>query len=309
MTSSQRRRSTVLLGIGLWLAWAVPGLGQESGKKPEGTGKQQQDGIRWFSGPEPFAPLIADPLETQIRGSIVSARLDLTGLEGADSSTVDLLEQRSAQAEVVIGYRQNVVQFQEETTSRPALAIAFEVGVFSRFLLETSQRDLISADFRVGLPFEIAWSGWEGRFEILHMSSHFGDDLFDRLGIANAQVTFDGFQLLAARRLIPQVRLYVGGNLNFHSNPGVEDLALQWGVEWDRSEVEPKGHVFPLVAADFRITDESERVAGTALAGATFRISDVRLQLALRGHFGPSAIGKFRNFDESFLGLGLRIIP
>jgi hypothetical protein len=141
------------------------------------------------------------------------------------------------------------------------------------------------------------------------MSSHFGDDFFDRLGIANTQVTFDGLQLVAARRLVPQLRLYAGGNFNFHTNPGVEKLAVQWGLEWDKSEVDGDGHVFPLFAADFRITDETERVAGTALAGATFRISSTRLQLALRGHFGPSTIGKFRHFDEDFIGLNLRIVP
>ena len=302
VTTSQRWSLATLSVLAIWLALPAPCTAQQKEDESE-------DGVRWFGRSEPFAPLIADPLETQIRGSIVSAELDLEGLEDADPSAVALLEDRNAQAEVAIGYRQNVVQFQRETASRPAIAIGFEVGVFSRFLLETPEKDFISADFRVGLPVEITWSGWEGRFEILHMSSHFGDDLFDRLGIPNAQVTFDGFQLVAARRLVREVRLYVGGNFNFHSNPGVEELAAQWGLEWDRSEVDRSGHVFPLFAADFRITDETERVAGTALAGASFRISDLRLQLALRGHFGPSTIGKFRNFDENFIGLGLRIIP
>ncbi len=302
MTTSQRHRIRMLFAIGLWLGSAGAASGQEGEEKA-------QEGTRWFVRTEPFAPIIADPLETQIRGAIMSAKLDLEGLEGADSSALELLEGWNAQAQVAIGYRQNVVQFQGETASRPAIAIGFEAGVLSRFLLETSQRDFISADFRVGVPFQITWSGWEGRFEILHMSSHFGDDFFDRLGIANTQVTFDGLQLVAARRLVPQLRLYAGGNFNFHTNPGVEKLAVQWGLEWDKSEVDGDGHVFPLFAADFRITDETERVAGTALAGATFRISSTRLQLALRGHFGPSTIGKFRHFDEDFIGLNLRIVP
>jgi hypothetical protein len=302
VTTSQRQRAGMLFVIGLWLGSVGAAAGQEREEKAK-------EGTRWFVRTEPFAPLIADPLETQIRGAIGSAKLDLEGLEGADPSAVELLEEWNAQAQVAIGYRQNVVQFQRETASRPAIAIAFEAGVLSRFLLETSQRDFISADFRVGVPFEITWSGWGGRFEILHMSSHFGDDFFDRLGIANSQVTFDGLQLVAARRLIPPLRLYVGGNFNFHKNPGVEELALQWGLEWDKSEIDADGHVFPLFASDFRITDETERVAGTLLAGATFRISSTRLQLSLRGHFGPSTIGKFRNFDEDFIGLNLRIIP
>ena len=302
MTTSQRQLVSILVGFFLGSTGANPAAGQE-------TEKEKTDGTKWFLSSEPFAPLIADPLETQIRGAIVSARLDLAGLEGADSAAVELLEDWNAQAQVAIGYRQNIVQFQRETSSRPAIAIGFEAGVLTRFLLETSEKDFMSADFRVGLPFQITWSGWEGRFEILHMSSHFGDDLFDRLGVPNAQVTMDGFQLVAARRLIPQVRLYVGGNFNFHSNPGVEKTALQWGVEWDKSEVDRSGHVFPLIATDFRITNETDRVAGTVLAGATFRISSTRLQLAVRGHFGPSTIGKFRNFDEDFIGLNLRIFP
>ena len=302
MTTSQRLGSSVLASLAL----LALGAGFAAAQEPEG---HSEDGVRWFLPSEPFAPLIADPWETQIRGSIVSTKLTLDGLEGADAEAVELLEESNAQSEVALAYRQNIVQFQRETESRPAIAIAFEVGVFSRFMLETPQRDFVSADFRVGLPVEITWSGWEGRFEILHMSSHFGDDLFDRLGLENDQVTFDGIQLLAARRLIPAVRLYAGGNFNFHSNPDVEEVAVQWGLEWDQSEIDRKAHVFPLFAANFRITDQTDRVAGTALAGATFRISGVRLQLALRGHFGPSTIGKFRNFDENFIGLGLRFLP
>jgi hypothetical protein len=302
VTSSQRLRASALIALAL----SPLGAGVATAQEAEGEAK---DGVRWFLPAEPFAPLIADPWETQIRGSIVSAKLNLGGLEGADPEAVELLEKWNTQAEVALAYRQNIVQFQRETESRPAIAIGFEVGVFSRFLLETSQKDFMSADFRVGLPFQITWSGWEGRFEILHMSSHFGDDLFDRLGLVNEQVTFDGIQLIAARRLIPAVRLYAGGNFNFHSNPGVEEISVQWGLEWDKSEIARDGHVFPLFAANFRITDETDRVAGTALAGATFRISGVRLQLALRGHFGPSPIGKFRNHDENFIGLGLRFLP
>ena len=326
MTTSQRHIGPALLGALWWLAASATAHAQsapdpDAGSEPvapDSAARQvsarpspdsTDGGVRWFQSREPFAPLIADPLETQIRGSIVSADLDVEEIEGADPGGLEVLTGRHAEADVAVGYRQNVVQFQSESPGRPAIALAFEVGVFTRFLLDTPEKDFIGADFRVGLLFEIAYSGWEGRVEILHMSSHFGDDIFSRLGLTNAQVTFDGFQLIAARRLIPPVRLYVGGSFNFHSNPGVEELAAQWGVEWDESAVSRSGHVWPLVAADFRITDETERVAGTALAGATFRISSTRLQLSVRGHFGPSTIGKFRNIDENFIGLGLRIIP
>ena len=69
MTTSQRHRTGMLFASGLWLGSAGAAFGQEGEEKA-------REGTRWFVRTEPFAPLIADPLETQIRGAIVSAKLE-----------------------------------------------------------------------------------------------------------------------------------------------------------------------------------------------------------------------------------------
>ncbi|MEE9471766.1 MAG: hypothetical protein V3W32_08585, partial [Gemmatimonadota bacterium] len=155
MTTSQRHIGPALLGALWWLATSATAHAQsapdpDAGSEPVAPDSAAQPvsarpssdstdgGVRWFQSREPFAPLIADPLETQIRGSIVSADLDVEEIEGADPGGLEVLTGRHAEADVAVGYRQNVVQFQSESPGRPAIALAFEVGVLTRFLLDTS---------------------------------------------------------------------------------------------------------------------------------------------------------------------------
>ena len=65
--------------------------------------------------------------------------------------------------------------------------------------------------------------------------------------------------------------------------------------------------VQPFAAADFEINDVSNRLGGRGVAGARFRIDQVVLRLQLEGRFGPSEMGRFRDIDETYLGLFLRV--
>ena len=135
-----------------------------------------------------------------------------------------------------------------------------------------------------------------------------------RFGVPVRQVTRDGIEATVARRLGDGLRVYGGADLNFHANPGVERTAARWGAEWDPgptggSEASTGVETWPFAAADFQVTSLAERVATTAAAGMGVRVSGVVLRLEVRGHWGPSPMGRFRTVDESFLGLGLRVVP
>ncbi|MGH7540597.1 MAG: hypothetical protein ACRELC_06340, partial [Gemmatimonadota bacterium] len=43
-------------------------------------------------------------------------------------------------------------------SDRASFQVAFEVGVFSRFFMETEEKDLIGTDFRVGIPRRWRWA-------------------------------------------------------------------------------------------------------------------------------------------------------
>lgn len=261
-------------------------------------------GVRWFPDTTAFAPLLADPRDTWLRGGFVLA--DRPNLD--DGPQPSDFDGRNIEAEVSIGHRLPVVRLQRESADAPSIVVGFEVGIFSRFFMETSQKDLINADFRVGAPVSFGYRDWEARIELRHISSHFGDDYVNRFSPDLKQVSQEGFELLLARHLHRDLRVYVGGAYNFGAT-NTERTSGQAGLEYDPGSRVASRNVWPYVAADVRITSLTQEAAGTGVGGVGFRVEGFVIRLEGRGHFGPSPMGRFRTVDENFWGLGLRIEP
>jgi hypothetical protein len=83
-------------------------------------------------------------------------------------------------------------------------------------------------------------------------------------------------------------------------------VAAWGGLEFDPGIIRPSLIIWPYAGADFQITDLTNRVAGTLVGGAGWRVAGRILRLELRGHFGPSPMGQFRNIDEDYVGLAIR---
>ena len=81
---------------------------------------------------------------------------------------------------MVIGHSVAVLRMDDGTTADRAVTLGFELGLFSRFFMEIPQKDLISVDFRVGLPISIRHDDWQVRITLRHISSHVGDDYLVR---------------------------------------------------------------------------------------------------------------------------------
>ncbi|MFQ5890789.1 MAG: DUF1207 domain-containing protein [Gemmatimonadota bacterium] len=304
MTCPRRTAARASIVALAFLIRASSAEAEQEAHAPRGAGHSESEepaasaGVRWFPQSAAFAPVLAAPREVGFRGSILLADRPDSDFEG-----------RSVEAEVAIGHRIPVVRLQGEAPGRAAVVIGFEVGMFSRFSMETSEKDLINTDFRVGVPLSLRGGRWEGRATILHVSSHIGDEFIARFPRPQQQVTRDGFEGLLALRFGPSLRLYGGADYNFHANSGVERAAGRFGLEWNPGFGAERGFAWPFAATDFQVTTEAERVAGTGTAGVAFRIGGTALRLEARGHFGPSPIGQLRAEDEDFLGLGLRVEP
>ena len=266
-------------------------------------------GAAWFPDSTAFRPLLAAPREVDLRGSLVVADRRAPG--GTD------FEGSNLEAEVVLGHRIGVVRLQGASPGRPEVVLGFEVGVFNRFALETSEKDLIGVDYRVGLPLSLRSGPWSGRAVLLHVSSHLGDDFIARFGAPapRRQVTRDGLELTLARRLLPGLRAYGGADLNFHVNPGVPRTAVRGGLEWDPAPGRTAGpagdgpRLWPFAAADLEATSETSGIAATGTAGLALRVRGMTLRLEARGHTGPSPLAQLDGRDEDFLGVGLRVDP
>ena len=296
-----RPRQSAKLRAGL-LALVVAG---PSSLHPGGL--KGQEASRWLPGLRPFEPLIAAPRETQLRGSFVLAdRPDALDYAG-----------RNIEAEVVIGHSVAILRMDDGTTADRAMTLDFELGFFSRFFMETSQKDLINVDFRVGLPISIRHDDWQVRITLRHLSSHVGDEYLVRFperlvlqGNKLIQRTRDGVECLLARTFGSGGRIYAGGDFNFHINKKVSRAVLRTGLELEARAPGVDDSIWPLFAANFEYPTLTGRSGTTLVTGMGLRVSERLLRLEARAHFGSSPMGQqLGEAEETFFGLGISLIP
>ncbi|MFZ5471438.1 MAG: DUF1207 domain-containing protein [Myxococcota bacterium] len=240
-----------------------------------------------------FFPLLNPPREVSLDGSLLVTRRDLARDFGSTHF----------EADVAIGRQIPVVRFFSEEEG-PSLELGFEVGVFARFYLESTQRELINADFRVGLPVSAARGRWRGRLTLLHVSSHLGDDFIARFESFPRKILRDGVELLVAHVFSLGARAYAGGDFNFHRSPQVEQAVARAGFEFEPSRELPLGLLLPVFGFEGRL-DTQGRGTAIGTAGFSLRWLQSTVRLHLRGHYGPSPVGQLRRANETYLGLGL----
>jgi hypothetical protein len=307
--------------IGLLTCLLALGVAPRSPAQEAGPGAQEapavadsaaNSGTDWFPGSFVVAPFRAVPLEVQLGGGLILTERDIE----------DSIEGRNLEAQVAVGVRIPVVRFQAEGPKRPAIDLGLEVGVFSRFFMESIEKEQISSDFRVGVPLGLQYRMWDFRLTLLHVSSHLGDDYVDDNPQPIFQSSREGFELMVGVRPGSCLRLYVGGDLNLGRSEDftgtgepddpfvifttVEKWAFRFGAEWDPTQWGNK-RIGPFAAANFETNEFTERLASFVKAGAAFRIKSVRLLLDVQFHDGPSPIGQSRTVDESWYGANLTV--
>ena len=258
---------------------------------------------RWFPEVEPFQPLLAAPREIQVRASFVYAERPGIGYDGIgyDGGNIE--------AEVAVGHRLGILRLDDGSSPGRAITLGIEMGIFSRFFMEAKQKDLVNSDFRIGFPLSIRSGPWESRLTLRHVSSHLGDDYVVRFFQASVaggfgQTSKDGVEGLLARRLGESVRLYVGGDVNFHTNQRMSRAGVRGGGEWDPVLAGEADGWWPFLAGDVEYASFSERLAATLVGGLAFRVNGRHFRLEARARLGTTPMGHFRETDETFYGLG-----
>jgi len=265
-------------------------------------GVDGQEVSRWFPEVRPFKSLIAPPREVQFRTSVILA----------ERPTEGTYEGRNFEAEVVVGHQFPVLLLAGDVSSDRAVTLGLEMGVFSRFFLETEQNDQVNTDYRVGMPISFRREAWQARITLRHISSHLGDDyigrfLADVIDTDVGQSTRDGIETIVARTFASGGRFYVGGDYNFHTNKRLSQGAFRWGGEWDPVSPGPSSAVWPFLAADFEYTTFAERWGTTIVAGMGARVGARTLRLETRARLGSTPLGHFRESAETFFGFGISL--
>ena len=193
------------------------------------------------------------------------------------------------------------------------LVLGIQTGVFGRFRLEVSSSDLVSTDWLVSLPVEIALGPWSGRVRLTHWSAHLGDELIETSGAQRLDFTSESLEGMASYAF-NTLRVYGGGGIVTRSSleneeqlgPGFSDDAfVQAGAEgswfpWSG------GSVGVETALDWQATDRSNwRRQVSVIAGVSVQDGERSATLRALFHDGPSPVGQFFLTDERYWGFEL----
>jgi hypothetical protein len=194
--------------------------------------------------------------------------------------------------------------------------IALQAGVFSIFNMSASSgsKDLVNADYTVGLLTSYRTGPFSGFLRLHHQSSHLGDEfILNSLGPVNRiNLSFEEVDLKLSYELASWFRIYGGGGMLVDRDPSyLRRGTSQVGIELASPGTFWGGKVRPVAYADFQANARSNwRVASSVMAGLQFenaRIGDRKMQLLVEYFSGPSPNGQFYAQNTEWFGLGVHL--
>ena len=192
--------------------------------------------------------------------------------------------------------------------------VALQAGVFSLFNMGAPSKDLVNADYTVGLLTSYRTGPFAGFLRIRHQSSHLGDEfiLDSPTPVNRVNLSLEEIDLKLSYELTSWLRIYGGGGVLVNRDPSnLERGTSQVGTELSSPRTFWDGKLRPVVYADFQANAKSNwRVAGSLMAGLQFenaRIGDRKLQVLAEYFSGPSPNGQFYTQNTEWIGLGIHL--
>ena len=182
-------------------------------------------------------------------------------------------------------------------------------AIFAQFDLDRPSFDLINADYIIGLPVTLRFSGFSARARLYHQSSHLGDEfLLSRLP-ERENLSFESVELILSQEL-GALRVYAGGESFFRRRPlEVVSRLAHGGVELRPAQF-GAGRV--VAALDVKVVEAADwewawsgragiEIARVPSAGHPPRV------LSLLGEYydGPAPYGQFYRENIRYFGAGL----
>ena len=156
----------------------------------------------------------------------------------------------------VLGGRVGLFRYGTQSPVSPqGWQLDIEGAAFPRLDMENG-RDLVSADFRFGVPLTSRKGPWETKFGYYHLSSHLGDEYMETHPSAQRiNYARDCLVLGVALTPHPDLRLYAETAWAFYTSGGSRPWELQFG--FDYSPLQPTTLCgTPFFAVNGRIREE-----------------------------------------------------
>ena len=173
-------------------------------------------------------------------------------------------------------------------------------------------RNMVSTDFRAGVPLTYREGPWEAKFGYYHLSSHLGDLYIEDHYVNNTPTVFrtnyvrEALVLGVGYRPLPAWRLYSEANWAFHTDGGARPWEFQFGVEFSPPEpTDWRGAPFAAVNGSIRQdVDFGGNInveAGWQWRGVTGHL----VRVGAEYFYGKSEQRQFFNQTENFVGGGI----
>ena len=163
-----------------------------------------------------FDPLLADPRWPHF--SVSYARVIQPGaVELRNVGTISL------------GEHVNFVEYDSEVAGR--FGAGLQPSVNGIFDLNAPSKDLVNADYRLGVPLDYRYGRFSAEASVFHQSSHLGDEFVFRFPQPRINLSYEAVTLKISQDVGP-VRVYAGFGRMVHTVP--HDLPNWWaqqGVE------------------------------------------------------------------------------
>lgn len=131
---------------------------------------------------------------------------------------------------ISLGEHVNFVEYDSGNSGRFGLGL--QPGVHGIFDLTTPSKDLVNADYRLGIPVDFRYGPFSAEAAVFHQSSHLGDEFVFQVQAERLNLSYEGVTLKVSQDLGP-LRLVAGFGTLIHSVP--PQLPPWWAmqsVEW-----------------------------------------------------------------------------
>ncbi|MEX2614843.1 MAG: DUF1207 domain-containing protein [Alphaproteobacteria bacterium] len=195
--------------------------------------------------------------------------------------------------------------------------VDFQAAVFGIFDLNAESKDLINADYWVGIPVSYRNGNFSAMARVFHQSSHLGDEfLLRRQDFDRVNLSYESVDLKTSYEFDNGFRLYGGAGYLFHRDPA--DLA-PWSTQIGAEYAFPTTYTLPIfgsavrpvAAADLQNREENNWRADLSLRGGIQFENPVaksqQVQLMLEYFNGRSPNGQFYDRGVEYIGLGMHV--
>ncbi|RMF86446.1 MAG: DUF1207 domain-containing protein [Planctomycetota bacterium] len=135
--------------------------------------------------------------------------------------------------DIALGGRVGIFRYGTGDSFRPeGFQVDIEGAGLPRLDME-HENDVISADFRFGIPITFGTRQWQTKFAYYHLSSHLGDEFLLRFpGTRRLNYSRDVLVLGESWYPIDELRLYAEMGWAFSSDGGSKPWEFQFGAEY-----------------------------------------------------------------------------